>query len=57
MSAAGFNPVEVLKMLGNRSTARLFIAVPDMSCVFDFSVSRVNAPCGRFGTPPGVVTA
>jgi hypothetical protein len=55
-SDAGLSPVELSMMLGKRSTARSFIAPPDMFCRFSAILSSVNAPWGRLGTPPGVVT-
>ena len=57
MSASGDPPDEPPMIDGNRSPARDRIAPPDMSCRRSESVGSVSAPTGRFGTPPGVVTA
>ena len=55
-SDAGLPPRDESKMLGIRSTTRPRIPAGVMSCSLSARVSMVNAPIGRFGTPPGAVT-
>lgn len=49
-------PVEEPKMDGIRALARPRTPDGVVSCVAEARFESVNAPCGRLGTPPGVVT-